>query len=340
MGATDGDDTTDVDQEVTVAIPTVGRMAMLSACIDALRSGTVHPGEVLLLDQSGSGDVGRLVRSETVLNLRHEVCDGRGIARNMNLALRKSATEAMLVTHDDCVVAPDWVERGAAALRAVPGGIVTGRVLGGGADPDVVPSTIGWDEAYDFTGTLAHGALYPNNMGLHRTTALDIGGFDEREGFATAAEDLDFSYRWLRSGGQLRYEPQMTVTHNDWRSPEVLVRLHRHYARCAGRFYGKHLAHGDRHIARQMFADLKLGVKAWRCRLRSGDPVWRDERLQLPLWVPIGAVEGVIDELVSLRPASSGLRLVDRYRPNRPGKTNPGGIRTSNERWDARTPDE
>lgn len=283
--------------DVTVAIPTIGRIEMLESCLASIRANSAHPAEVLLLDQSDGSEVVELARAERSLNVRVERCTGRGIARNMNLGLRSARTEAMLVTHDDCTVASNWVEVGSEKLGQAPGGIVSGRVMGGGPTPELVPSTIEWDEAYDFTGSRAHGALYPNNMGLHCAAALDIGGFDERPGFATAAEDLDFSYRWLSSGGVLRYEPEMVVTHNDWRSPEALAKLYRNYARSAGRFYGKHLAHGDRVIARQMMSDLALGCSAWVERFRSRSPRWSDERLELPVWMPVGVIEGVVDEL-------------------------------------------
>ena len=78
-----------------------------------------------------------------------------------------------------------------------------------------------------------------------RRGAVLEGGFDELFGPAEAAEDNEFCYRWLRSGGSLRYEPSLVVWHHDWRSPRELERLYVRYARGQGFFYAKHLRRGD-----------------------------------------------------------------------------------------------
>jgi len=283
--------------DVSVAIPTIGRMEMLRKCLGSLSAGDSHPREILILDQSQDNAVMNLASELPGVQIRVVTCNGKGIARNMNLALEASTTNRILVTHDDCVVDRQWVKNGASALRANPDGIITGPVLPGGGDPKAVPSVINRGGYIDFTGTLMHGALYPNNMGLHCSSALDIGGFDERKGFQTAAEDLDFSYRWLKSGRSMKYIPDISVTHNDWRQPSELTRLYKHYARCAGRFYGKHLLAGDAHIAKQVGKDLRKGVLAWKRKFVSGTPRWQDEQLELPLWVPIGVIEGILESI-------------------------------------------
>lgn len=281
---------------VTVAIPTIGRIEMLQRCLESIRSGTRHPAEVLLLDQSGKADLAAELGDLSPLTIRVVACDGRGIALNVNNGLREASHEQMLMTHDDCVVATDWVEQMSKAIGDLPGGMVTGRVLPPeGADPKAVPSTIDWNEPWDYTGSLSHGVLYPNNMAVHTSVALGIGGFDERVGFATAAEDLDFSYRWLKAKLPLRYEPQAVVTHVDWRAPEDLTKLYQHYARSAGRFYAKHLITGDRTIAKQALKDIRSGLRAWKRYRSEPFPRWQEQRLELPLFVPVGIAEGLVE---------------------------------------------
>ena len=67
----------------------------------------------------------------------------------------------------------------------------------GAADPRTVPSTKDDPAPRELTGELLPGLLYPANMAVSRTLALELGGFDER---IEAAEDNDFCYRWLRAG--------------------------------------------------------------------------------------------------------------------------------------------
>lgn len=271
---------------------------MLRRCLVSIRDGTVRPAEILLLDQSPHDGLVSSIGAVGLPEVRSVRCQGVGIARNVNLGLRESAHDNMLMTHDDCVVAPDWVEVMSAAIGNLPNGMTTGRVLPpDDADPQAVPSIKTWEEPEDFTGRVVHGALYPNNMAVHRHTALDLGGFDERDGFRTAAEDLDFCYRWLTAGHALRYEPRAVVTHVDWREPEALVKLYQNYAKSAGRFYGKYLLKGDRRIARWALRDMANGMRAWRRYRNESFPRWHEQQLELPVHLPIGIAQGIAESI-------------------------------------------
>ena len=166
-------------------------------------------------------------------------CKGTGVAKSLNIALAHVSTEAMFVTHDDCTVSEDWLTTGLEAYKASRG-IVTGMVLPPENSKYQVPSIKTSEERFDYTGKLMNGALYPNNMVLNSNLALAIGGFDERPNLKYS-EDLDFSYRWLKKGYKLSYEPSMVVTHHDWRDKAEMDLLYKNYARCAGAFYAKHI---------------------------------------------------------------------------------------------------
>ena len=284
-----------MDPTLTVIIPTLGRVELLTQCLRSIGSNDTFPSEVLISDQSGGQSVHRLCEEFPELNIRVIACPGRGVAKNRNFALKQCKTELALITDDDCIVSEDWVHEGAKALRDIPNGMVTGKVLPGGDDPDAVPSTMTRDHPVDFTGKIEHGALYPNNMGIYCNAALESGGFDERKGLLFS-EDLDFSYRWLKAGRPLRYVPEMAVIHADWRSPKELVKLYKRYARYAGRFYGKHVGKGDFSILRFAKWDMRLGYMAWKKRIRFGTKRHHDERLELPLLIPIGLIEGVLEQ--------------------------------------------
>jgi hypothetical protein len=168
-------------------------------------------------------------------------CDGRGTARAMNRGLAAARHDTVLVTHDDCTVAPGWVGVAARHASAHPEGIITGRVLPPDGSP-YVPSTKDDPEPHDYRAcsraaccTGEHGgepALHPGDR-----------GFDERRSLLVA-EDNDLCYRWLAAGRTFRYEPELVVWHHDWRTPEQLVRTHVAYARAQGGFYAKHLRAG------------------------------------------------------------------------------------------------
>gem|GEM_PF-1677973 len=282
--------------DLSVVIPTVGRMELLRNCLSSIASGRMIPRQVLLGDQSHDSSVTDLAAEmSSQLPIRVVASNGAGIARNMNQLFSATETELVLVTHDDCRVDQQWVQRGRNALLASPGALVTGKVLPGAGKSHSVPSTIVRDEAEDLTNSLLPGRLYPANMGSYRSAVLELGGFDERAGFRRAAEDLDFAYRWLRNGRPMHYVPSMVVVHEDWRAQAELARLHRAYARAGGRFFGKYLYKGDRHAARMASNDVMTGIKAWRERLLSGSQLTSDPRLARPLWIPVGIVEGLYE---------------------------------------------
>ena len=257
---------------VTVLVPTVGRAELLTACLRSIQSCQPAADEILVVDQSGSEEVARLVEDIGAHLVR---CAGRGIGKATNLGLRAASHETVLVTHDDCTVSDDWVGTARALAARRPDVLFTGRVLPGG-EADAVPSTIEDPVPRDYTGDLQVGALYPANMVLPRATALELGGFDER--FIFAAEDNDFCYRWLRAGHGLRYEPQLVVWHHDWRSPVEMERLYRGYYREQGMFYAKHLRARDPAVLRFLLSDLYRGVRGRAGALAHRRATWSDPR--------------------------------------------------------------
>src|SRR6478735_1675316 len=84
------------------------------------------------------------------------------------------------------------------------------------------------------------------------------------EGFcpATAAEDNDFCYRWLREGNRLLYEPALRVWHHDWRTADELREVYRRYGQGQGAFYAKHLRRGDLRMLGFLAKDLYGGARA------------------------------------------------------------------------------
>jgi GT2 family glycosyltransferase len=260
---------------LSVVVPTVGRVGLLTACLQSILRCDPPPDEVVVVDQSGGGEVRRCVSALAATNVRVVTCPGRGIARATNLGFASARHDMVLVTHDDCSVAPDWVSVARRLLRRHRGSILTGRVL----PPDrsgYVPSTITSEEAHDYTGSITSGVLYPANMATDRKVFLAFGGFDERHGLALAAEDNDLCFRWLCAARSLRYEPDLVVWHNDWRAQAELIRTHVTYAHGQGAFYAKHLRAGDRRILPLLLWDLGHGIRSVAGGALLGRPRWKD----------------------------------------------------------------
>ncbi len=278
-------------EDVTVVVPTLGRIEQLRACLESLAACDPRPAEVLVVAQARAGDVAALLESWPELPARVVACAGRGVSLGRNVGLRQAACEVVLVTDDDCTVAPDWIGVGARLMAELPSGIVTGRVLPAG-DRAGVPSVKDDPRPHDFTGEAHGGALFPNNMALPRTPVLAVDGFDERFGPAEAAEDNEFCYRWLRSGGSLRYRPELVVWHHDWRTPAELEQLYVAYARGQGFFYAKHLRAGDTRMLRYLARDAWWAARGLAAAALKRRPRWTDPRRGILRGLPRGFRDG------------------------------------------------
>jgi GT2 family glycosyltransferase len=276
---------------VSVVIPTIGRLELLTRCLESVTACRPGAVEILVVDQSHDPEVAQLVARFDSVGARLVPCSGLGVSRGRNLGLREARNEVVLITDDDCTVAPDWVSTAWESMASDPEKIVTGPVFPVG-DPLAVPSTRDETPLRDFTGMLRLDLLSPNNMVLNRSLALAEGGFDERFGPREKAEDGDFCYRWLKAGHRLHFEPGLVVWHHHWRTPEQLERLYVEYMRGVGFLYAKHLRSGDLRILRYLGRSVMLSLRAAAAALVKRRPRWTDPRRGIARGLPSGLWHG------------------------------------------------
>jgi GT2 family glycosyltransferase len=273
---------------VTVVLPTIGRPELVRACLTSLGHCEPQADEIVVVDSSMDDRVERVVESFVDIGARLVPCEKRGLGHAFNLGLRAAAHETVLLTNDDCVVEPSWVEVGNALLDGRGDVIVTGRVRPGG-DPHVVPSTI--DESVPRVYRGAPGFfLFTQSVALVRSAVIAFGGFDPRIG--PSAEDNDLSYRWLRAGRTIRYEPEFVVWHQDWRTKDQLARLYVDYGIGQGMVYAKHLRMRDIRIVRFVIRDAWAATRGLVDRVVRGARSHGDWRLGLAHGLPIGLARG------------------------------------------------
>jgi GT2 family glycosyltransferase len=229
--------------------------------LESLAACRPRATEIVVIDQSDTDAVTDVVTEFSADGVVCITSAGRGIGLAVNEGLRCARSEVILATHDDCSVSADWIAVGKRLASTASACVFTGRVLPCG-DPEGIPSTKDDPNPRTYTGEVASGVLFPANMVLPRSDALEFGGFDER--FVTAAEDNDFCYRWLKAGRCLRYEPSLVVWHRDWRTRGELRQTYVRYWREQGRFYAKHLRQGDARIVRFLLDDARYALGALR----------------------------------------------------------------------------
>jgi GT2 family glycosyltransferase len=248
--------------DVTLVIPTLGR-PMLGGCLESIARGTVWSARLLIIDQGTNEHTDAMVAeyTERGMVIDHHRSPKRGTAAAMNTAIELVETSFIAVTHDDCEVNAEWLERIAARLRSEPGSIITGQVRPEG--DEVVPGTITETAPMRFERPIIdRDPLFPDNMAFARAIADRLGAFDEDERLRFA-EDAEWSYRALRGGVPIVYDPELVVTHLAWRDAAQRVVTYQRYSASQGGFYGKYLRRGDWYIGLRVGYDLLRGSWMW-----------------------------------------------------------------------------
>jgi glycosyltransferase involved in cell wall biosynthesis len=238
-----------------VVVCTRNRSFSLARTLDALLDQAPPGFPVVVVDQSDERDSALEARGARQPRLRVIRDDERGLSRARNVAWRATSEEWLVFVDDDCLVQPGWAAALQKELRAHPDAeMVSGHVgpRGGLADEDihvtVFPvSRAGWRRGrWTPPGALGFGVCFA----VQRHAIDRLRGWDERLGPGApdfpAADDMDFNYRLLRTGGAAWLTPTPRAEHDQWRRPEDLPALYRGYAAAWSGFAVKTLRTGDR----------------------------------------------------------------------------------------------
>jgi GT2 family glycosyltransferase len=277
-------------EDVTVVIPTVGR-DLLEGCLQSIHAGTVWPGELIVIDQSTNPRVDSWIQPLMADGLRveHVTSTQTGIAAATNRGLERARTSYIAITHDDCRVGKDWLEKLSARLRLLNDAILTGRVEPEGEG--LVLTVVRRPHAAVFTRPMIdRDVLFPPNMGFPTSVLERIGLFDEHPSLRVAGEDNEWAYRALAAGIPIVYDPDIVVSHFAWQEPAALTSLYRRYAHGQGSFYGKYLRRADPFIVRRAARDL---VRAPYLLLR-GAVTGNRELLAMGVGQVMGLLPGIL----------------------------------------------
>lgn len=205
---------------VSVIIPTWNGARRLPELFAALRAQTVDPSnfEVLVVDDGSTDDTAAVVAASGVARV---VSAGRNLGQGgaTNFGISQAAGEVIAFTDDDTIPAPDWIERGLAAVAASPSGVVAGHVELMLADEPTVPALMDYGRGYlDQQSYVADGFGATANLWVRREVLEQMGGFDA--GAAWQTHDRDFGERVRLAGLTMVYAPDAVVRHptrNGWR---------------------------------------------------------------------------------------------------------------------------
>jgi GT2 family glycosyltransferase len=223
----------------SIIIPTYNRPLLLRACLDAIArlDAPKDRFEVLVVDDGGETSPAETVdafRDRLAVDLLCQPHGGPAKARNFGAA--RAQGDVLVFIDDDCLAAPDFLDRLAAQLDATPECCLGGRTVN--ALPDNVYSSAS-QAVMEYLSAALDGSgrsgrfFCSNNVAFPAEMFRRIGGFDET---MTTGEDRDICDRWESQGFGLRYCPDVRVRHAHALTLASFWRQHFNYGRGSCRF--------------------------------------------------------------------------------------------------------
>jgi glycosyltransferase involved in cell wall biosynthesis len=189
---------------ISVVIPTYNRAADLTRCLAALKAQTapVDSFEVIVIDD-GSTDGTPEVLAQWAADwpvLRYYRQSNAGPATARNQGISRAHFGIIAFTDDDCLPAPDWVQRIQERMSAGIHGCLHGPIRSSLPSSTFVHSVI------------ADGAVITSNIAFEKAVFERVGVFDTAFP-APWCEDADMCYRMRKLGVTITYDPALLVDH-------------------------------------------------------------------------------------------------------------------------------
>ena len=210
--------------DVAVVIPNYNGARWLPAVLASVAAQTTAPAEVLVVDD-GSTDGSLALLAARFPDVRVLALASTAASPAPRTRASRPSAEAVALVNTDVVLAPDWLERAAAALTAAPRAAAVATKLSTSRTRRVIydaGDVLRRDGACEQRGRFerdsgrydAPGEVFSACAGAalyRRAAVLDAGGFEER--FGTYLEDVDLGLRLRLAGWRCRWEPRAVARH-------------------------------------------------------------------------------------------------------------------------------
>jgi GT2 family glycosyltransferase len=203
---------------ITIAIPTYNRGEILVATIGRLLALEPAADAIIIADQTAQQPVAverRLHEWNASGAIRWLRFERPSIPHAMNEALLASTTDLVLFLDDDIEPSPSLVGAHVEAHRRDPTlAAVVGQILQPGQRPQHHPRPT---DDLEFRFNHDEGCTIRNamagNLSVHRSRAIEAGGFDENFVGVAYRFETDFALRLVSSGGRIRFDPAASIHH-------------------------------------------------------------------------------------------------------------------------------
>ena len=243
---------------VSLVIPVRNGEKTIIALLESIYSGSIYPDEVVLIDQSDNELTQNVIDDYLKLNkrncLRYIRSTRRGLCANRNDCIKSAKYEFIIFVDQDMTVDYRWLElivdEWVDKWKKKPV-VISGRTLPGDQfkPEDLVPSIRESNERKVYrkrpkNTEVLYGAYFAASRDLF--ISLKPKAFDERLGIGTkfpGADDTDFTYRVIRAGYSIVYEPKILAYHHP--EPRSWRKMRYDYSIGYGAYMSKYLLEGD-----------------------------------------------------------------------------------------------
>jgi GT2 family glycosyltransferase len=202
------------DLRFDLVVATVDRTDDLAALLASLDAQTHRGFRVVVVDQNEDDRVEQVLDAHPTLDVLR-LRSPRGLSRARNAALDSLTAELVGFPDDDCVYAPDLLER-VARRFAVDSGLdgLSGRPVA--ADGRVAGRWPATRQA--ITPDSVFHTANSHTIFLRRRLVERVGAFDPALGLGSdtpwsSGEEIDYLVRALAEGARIEYDPSLVVTH-------------------------------------------------------------------------------------------------------------------------------
>jgi GT2 family glycosyltransferase len=245
---------------LSALVCTRDRPHLLDDCLTSVAAALPEGGELIVVEH-GDGSSRALVEALGPRASHIRAARG-GKSRQLNEGLLAAAHDVVVITDDDCRVAPGWLRAMAAPFADPTVGAAFGHVVGLTSVEGHPQAAVPPGPAPSETWAYANGAA----MAVRRRAAIEVGGFDERlgPGAPLHGEEHDLVLRMQEAGWRIEVASAPPVEHLEWRDAGETRDNLLTYSRGAGAFLGAALRRAPRRWARTTLRRVRFQARLWR----------------------------------------------------------------------------
>jgi GT2 family glycosyltransferase len=249
--------------KVSVIVPVYNAEKTIGPLISTLRSQTIPPDEIILVDDGSSDGTKELILAES--GVRYFSQENSGPATARNLGAEKSVNQLLFFTDSDCQPQKNWIEQGVKVFEDPQVSIISGS-YGISNTKSLLARCIHSEIRF------RHLHLMPDfpqafgsyNFAIRKDAFLKVGGFDSQYRSASG-EDNDLSYRLIKAGYRIRFNRQMLVNHSHQENWQKYLKEQFRHGYWRVKMYREHpsMAKGDDYTFWKDIAEVGLSLLAY-----------------------------------------------------------------------------